>query len=181
MKPLYIIGAIVLVALIGAGGFYGGEVYARSQSQNTAADFTRLRGTDNGNEAAAGGPCGFVGRGNGGNRQSGGQSTGQNSQGGSQGGGQTGQGGGFGNFAQLGSCVARGTIKSIDGNTIQISTPVSVVTVTVGDKTVISKTDAGSLSDLKTGERVTVFSQESGDSPTASFVQLQNMTGGFGN
>jgi hypothetical protein len=174
MKALYIIGAIVLVVLVGAGGFYGGVVYAQSQTQNTAADFTRLRGTDSGNNAAAAGPCGFAGRAFGGNRQGGSQSGGQSGTPGSS------SGSGQGSLAQMGNCVARGTIKSINGNTVQISTPVSVVTVTVGDKTIISKTDTGSLSDLKTGERVTVFSQDSGDSPTASFVQLQNMPGGFG-
>lgn len=179
MKALYIIGAIVLAALIGAGGFYGGMVYAQSQNQNTAADFLRQRGGGNSGEAAAAGPCGFAGRAFSGNRQGSGQG---GSQGGTQNGTQGGtQGSGQSTFAQMGNCVARGTIKSISGNTVQISTPVSVVTVTVGDKTVINKTDTGSLSDLKTGDRVTVFSQETGDSPTASFVQLQNAPGGFGN
>lgn len=182
MKVLYIIGAIVLVVLVGAGGFYGGVVYAQSQTQNSAADFTRLRGTGSTTDNAAAGPCGFPQRAGGFNRQGGSQGggTGGNqsgTQGGTQGGGQ---GGGQSFFAQMGSCVARGTIKSVDGDTVQISTPVSVVTVKVGDKTIISKTDVGSLSDLKTGDRVTVFSLDSGDSPTASVVQLQNAPGGFG-
>jgi hypothetical protein len=175
VKALYIIGVIVLVVLVGAGGFYGGVVYAQSQSQNTTSDFARLRGTDNGSNGGAAGPCGFAGRAFSGNRQGGGQGSGQGS---AQGGGQ---GGTFGNFASMGNCVARGTIKAVSGNTVQISTPVSIVTVTIGDKTVISKTDTGSLSDLKTGDRVTVFSQQTGNSPTASFVQLQNGPGGFGN
>ena len=170
MKALYIIGAIVLVALVGAGGFYGGVVYAQSQTQNTASDFIRQRTTGNANDAAASGPCGFPQRTSTGTRQ-----------GGSQGGGQGGyQGGGQGNSAQIGNCVARGAIKSIDGNTVQISTPVSVVTVKVDNTTVISKTVVGSLSDLKTGDRVTVFSLQSGDSPTASMVQLQQVPGQSG-
>jgi hypothetical protein len=176
MKALYIVGAIVLVALVGAGGFYGGVVYAQSQTQNTAADFARLRGAGNGTEAAASGPCGFPQRTNGGTRQGSGQgSSGQVTSG--QG---SGQGGFQGNSQQLGNCVARGTIKSIDGSTIQISTPVSVVTVKVDGTTTITKTDTGTLSDLKTGDRVTVFSMQSGDSPTASMVQLQGMPGQTG-
>jgi hypothetical protein len=171
MKALYIIVAIVVVALVGAGGFYGGVVYAQSQSQNSAADFTRLRGAGNGTEAAASGPCGFPQRTGGSSRQGSGQgSSGQGS----------GQGGSQGNFQQLGNCVARGTIKSIDGNTVQISTPVSVVTVKVDNTTTITKTDTGTLSDLKAGDRVTVFSTQSGDSPTASMVQLQGMPGQTG-
>lgn len=179
MKVLYIVGAIVLLALVGAGGFYGGVTYAQSQSNNTAADFIRSRSSGGASQASAAGPCGFADRAFSGNRQ-GGQSS-QSGQGG-QGpqGGQTGQGGAQSFFQQIGNCVARGTIKSINGNTIEISTPVSVVTVTVGDQTVISKTDVGSLSDLKTGDRVTVFSKDSGNSPTASMVQLQNGPSTFG-
>jgi hypothetical protein len=176
MKALYSIGAIVLLVLVGAGGFYGGTIYARSQTQNTAADFLRQRSTGNSTDAAASGPCGFAGRVNGGNRQ-GGSSQGTGQGGSNQG---TGQGSGQSNFQQIGNCVARGTIKSIDGNTVQISTPVSVVTVKVDTTTVISKTDVGSLSDLKTGDRVTVFSTQSGDSPTASMVQLQGIPGQTG-
>jgi hypothetical protein len=166
MKALYIIVAIVVVAVVGAGGFYGGVVYAQSQTQNTAADFTRLRGAGNGTDAAASGPCGFPQRTGGSNRQASGQGGGQ---------------GGFqGTPQQFGTCVARGTVKSIDGSTIQISTPVSVVTVKVDGTTIVSKTVVGSPSDLKTGDRVTVYSTQSGDSPTASMVQLQGMPGQTG-
>jgi hypothetical protein len=151
MKVLYIIGAIVLLALVGGGGFYGGVVYAQSQSQNAAADFAARRA--GGNQQDAQGANG----GNSFNRQ-----------------------GGQGNFQQFGQLVARGQVKSVDGNTLQISTAQSVVTVKVDTKTAISKTDAGSLSDLKAGTRVTVFSRETGDSPTASFVQIQSLPGQAG-
>lgn len=183
MKVLYVLGALVLLALVGAGGFYGGVTYAQSQNNNTAADFIRSRSANGAQQASAAGPCGFGDRTFSGASQNGqtGQSgqNGQSGQGG-QGGqtgqrGQGGQGGAFGNFAQFGSCVARGTIKSVSGNTVEISTPVSVVTVTIGDQTIISKTDVGSLSDLKTGDRVTVFSKDTGTSPAATMVQLQQM------
>lgn len=203
MKIAYvIIGAVVLVGLAGAGGFFGGMTYAQSQAQNTASDFARQRaiqggqGNGTGGQNSAGGannPCGFGGfggfQGNGGTQgaqggstsgagqanQTGGQGSGEdnNAQGSGhrQGGGQF--GGQFGGFAALGNCVARGQIKSVDGGTVQISTADSVVTVKVSDSTVISKTDRGTISDLHVGDRVTVFSQETGDSPTASNIQLQ--------
>jgi hypothetical protein len=165
MKIVYVIGALVLVVLAAAGGFYGGVTYAQSQPNNAAADFARQRaaGTQQNGQGTAG-PCGFTVRAGQFNRQ-GGQ------------GGQNGQGGQGSQFAQLGECVARGPIKSVDPSTgtVQISTPVSVVTVKVDKSTVISKTDVGSLSDLKTGDTVTVFSRESGDSPTASAIQLQRV------
>lgn len=85
-----------------------------------------------------------------------------------------------GNFQQFGQLVARGQVKSVDGNTVQISTAQSVVTVKVDSQTTISKTDAGSLADLKPGDRVTVFSRDTGSSPTASFVQIQGMPGQVG-
>jgi Domain of unknown function (DUF5666) len=51
---------------------------------------------------------------------------------------------------------AAGQVKQIDGNTIQLSTAQSVVTVKVSDKTQIQKMASGSLSDVQTGERITV-------------------------
>lgn len=200
MKVAYlVIGAIVLAIVAGAGGFFGGITYAQAQAQNTVSTFARTRaiqnqdgngqGTSSGANAANN-PCGFPG----------GQAF-QSAQGGAQGGGQgngptgaqqgnangatvqDGQGrrqggqfgGGFGGFggAQLGSCVARGQIKSVNGDTVEISTAANVVTIKVNDATVISKTDRGTISDLKVGDRVTVFSKETGTSPTASGIQLQ--------
>jgi len=95
-----------------------------------------------------------------------------------QGGGFRGQGGPFGagalfGGAQMGNCVARGEIKSVNGDTVEVANGDLVVTIKVGDKTIISKTDRGTLADLKTGDRVTVFSTETGENPTASGIQLQ--------
>ncbi len=141
MKVMYIVAAIVLIVVAGVGGFYGGTVYAQSQSQNSTSAFLRQRGA------------------------------GQNGSG-----ANSGQRGGQAN-SQFGQFLARGQIKSVNGNTIQISTAQSVVTVTVDNQTVVSKTDAGSLSDLKPGDRVTVFSHDSGSSPVASAIQLQGPVG----
>jgi uncharacterized protein YneF (UPF0154 family) len=91
--------------------------------------------------------------------------------------GAGGQGGAFAQFGNFGNMVARGQIKTISGDSLQISTADKVVTVKVNDKTVISKTVQGILADLKEGDRVTVFSRESGDTPTASTIQLQGGPG----
>ncbi len=189
MKIAYIvIGAIVVAAVAAAGGFFGGMTYAQSQAQNSVADFARQRAIQNpqggqGAQGNANDPCGFGNFGRFQGSQGAGQSNPQSGQTnppsgaqGSQGGGFRGQGGGFfggfGGFAQMGSCVARGQVKSVNGDTVQISTADKVVTVKVNNNTIISKTDRGTIADLQPGDRVTVFSQETGDSPTASAIQL---------
>ncbi len=196
MKAVYVIIALVLIIVAGAGGFYGGMAYAQGQNTNTAGNsFIQSRAVNgqnggNGQTAAQLGPCGFPQRQGGQNAQggTGGQGTqggqggtgGQGAQGGNGGnfqGRQGGQGGNGANFAQFGNCVARGQIKSIDPSTgtMQVSTAVNVVTVKLASGTTqITKTDVGSISDLKPGDRVTVFSKDTGDSPTASEIQLQN-------
>lgn len=139
MKPLYLIVAAILIAVIvGAGGFYGGMVYAQSQAASQVAAFQQQRAAGQNPQGAPGGA---------------GQFRGANS--------------------QLGAPVANGQVKSVNGDTIEISTAQSVVTVKVNDSTVISKTDRGTVSDLQVGDRVTVFSKETGDTPTASGIQIQ--------
>ncbi len=158
MKVWYIIGVVVLVLLAGAGGFFGGTVYAQSQSQSAQSNFLRQR--------AAGGNGQFGQGGQGGAGQ-----FGQGRQGG--------QGGAGGQFAQFGQLLARGQIKSVsaDGQTVEISTAQSVVTVKVDSKTIINKTVSGTTSDLKPGDRVTVFAPANGDQSTASAIQIQGMQG----
>lgn len=193
MKIAYvIIGAIVVAGLAGAGGFFGGMTYAQGQAQNTVSNFARQRAIQQGNaQGTQGGanannannPCGFggqvfqfpqgAGQGNNAGGTGQGNSNGAPSAQGEQQGRRQG-GGAFGGFgAPLGNCVARGQIKSVSGNTVEISTADKVVTVKVNDATVITKTDRGTAADLQVGDRVTVFSQETGDSPTASGIQLQ--------
>lgn len=186
MKIAYVvIGAIVLAVVAGAGGFFGGMTYAQGQAQNTVSDFARQRAIQQGNGAQgatnannANNPCGFGGgqvfqlpQGSAQGNANGAPSGQTNQQGRRQGAGQGGAFGGFG--AQLGNCVARGQIKSVNGDTVEISTADKVVTVKVNDATMITKTDRGTIADLQVGDRVTVFSQETGDSPTASGIQLQ--------
>ena len=66
-----------------------------------------------------------------------------------------------------------GQVKQIDGNTIQLSTAQSVETVKVDDQTQIQKMGAGSLSDIQTGERITVQGARGSDGVmTAQSVQI---------
>ena len=177
---LYVIGVIVLVAIAAGGGFFAGTAYGQTQAQSAVTDFQRQRAVnDTGAQGQAGGPCGFGQFRQG--RQGGGQGA-ASGQSGQSGGGQGGQfGGQGGNFEQFGQCVARGQVKSIDlsTNTAQISTASSLVTVKLNDKTIVSKTDTGTVNDIKVGDRVLVFSRESGDNPTASAVQIQRTSAGF--
>lgn len=194
-KILYIVIGVVALVVFTAGGFYAGVTYAGSQPQAANSDFVRQRAVTQaqGQNGSAADPCGFgqdfrnrAQGTNGGNAQ-GGNAQGGNTQGGgtAQNGGTNAQGtgrqfggtfgGAFGgiNPAQLGDCVARGQIKSVNGSTIEISTAANVVSINVTDGTIISKTDRGSLADLKPGDRVTVFAPTGGDKTTASFIQLQ--------
>lgn len=189
MKIAYvIIGAVAIAALAAAGGFFGGMTYAQSQAQNAFTNFAQQRVLQNQTvpQGGANNPCGFDAQvfsspqgGAPGNLPSGAVPIDPNAVPGQQGnqqGRRQGQfGGAFGGFAgaQLGNCVARGQIKSVNGDTVEISTADSVVTVKVNDTTMITKTERGAISDLQVGDRVTVFSQETGTNPTASGIQLQ--------
>ncbi len=179
---ILIIGAVVVAVLAAAGGFIGGMAYAQSQAQASANAFLQQRAIQNGPNEQGGSaqnvaadPCGISGRNfRNNNTQAPGQPGQNNAQGGQRQGGQFGGpfGGNF-NPAQVGNCVARGEIKSVNGDTVEISTANSVVTVKVNDQTLISKTERGTVADLQPGDRVTVFSKETGDAPTASTIQLQ--------
>ena len=100
----------------------------------------------------------------------------RNRQGGAPGGqgaasGQTGQNGQGGQF---GRPAAFGTIKSVSGNTIQVTQQDgTTVTVTVDQQTTYQKTVSGSLSDLQPGERITVMSNQTGSNIVARDIQIR--------
>lgn len=184
-KILYIVAGVIALIVVGGGGFYAGMTYAQSQPQAANTNFIRQRAANqSNNQNGTTDPCGFP---------SGARQFGQNANGGTpaptgssgtpganpQGGRQGFFGGAFGNFdaQQLGECLARGQIKSVNGNTVEISTANQVVTIQVSDQTVISKTDRGSVADLQPGDRVTVFAPQSGDKNKAGFIQLQRAQG----
>jgi hypothetical protein len=76
---------------------------------------------------------------------------------------------------------ASGQVKQIDGSTIQLSTAQAVVTVKVNDQTQIQKMGAGSLSDIQTGERITVQGTRGSDGVmTAQSVQIGGRLPGGG-
>jgi hypothetical protein len=92
-----------------------------------------------------------------------------NGQGGAAFGGQGGTGGRQFNPNNF----ASGQVKQIDGNTIQLSTAQAVVTVKLSDQTQIQKMGAGTLSDITTGERITVQGTRGSDGVmTAQSVQI---------
>jgi hypothetical protein len=87
-----------------------------------------------------------------------------------------GGGGGGGNGGGAG-----GQIKSINGNTIVLSTAQSEVTVIVSDSTQVMKLTAGTLSDLKVGDRIAVRgTRDASGNIAATVIQPQGNRGGGG-
>lgn len=90
-------------------------------------------------------------------------------------GGQGGQGGqqGQGNLAG-GRPVATGTVKSVEGNTVQVTEQNgNTVAVTVSGQTSIQKTVNGTTADLTPGTRITVMGSQNGANVTASVIQIR--------
>ncbi len=72
-----------------------------------------------------------------------------------------------------------GQVKSVNGNTIELSTRDSVIKVTVNDTTQITKLCAGTLDDVKTGERLVVQGDsDAGGTVTARSIQIAPDRGG---
>jgi hypothetical protein len=94
-----------------------------------------------------------------------------NSRGGNGNGGNGGgPGGGFAGGAGGG---VFGTVKSISGNTLQISTPQNVTTVNLSDATTVMKTITGTVSDITVGETITVRGQrDSSGNVAAETIQV---------
>lgn len=92
--------------------------------------------------------------------------------------------GGFGGAAGggAGGGFTAGTIASIDGGTITLTlTDGSKVKVTTGTSTTVTKSAAGKVSDLATGETVTVRgTKDSNGNVTATSVSEGALPGGFG-
>jgi hypothetical protein len=86
-------------------------------------------------------------------------------------GGQFGGGRGFGGGAQ-------GQVKSIEGNTLTLSTAQNVTTVTLSDSTTILKSVAGTIADLKVGDQVRVSGQtDSSGAITANSITVMGPAG----
>lgn len=90
--------------------------------------------------------------------------------GGANGGGGFGRGGGgFGGLFGPGS--VNGTVTSVSGSTLTLATRAGAVTVTLPSSAAISKTAAGSVKDLGTGQRVVVSTtQDANGKRTATSI-----------
>ncbi len=136
-KGLIIVGGVVLVLVVGGGAFYGGIIFERSRESDVQGRFFAERGGFPGDFGGfgQGGPGGF--------QQSREHDDGQ---------------GAFQGRTGF-SPGAAGTVKSIEGNTLLLSTARDVTTVILTDQTVISLFVEGGLEDLTPEQRVTVVGQ----------------------
>ena len=94
--------------------------------------------------------------------------------------GTTGQSGAQGQrAAQFGRLAAAGTVKSVQGNKIEVTTQNgNVVTVTVDQQTQFIKTVVGLVSDLQPGTRIQVMSDQTGSAVNARLITIQAAGGG---
>jgi len=94
------------------------------------------------------------------------------------GGGQTGQNSITGQFGQFGAGrqglnAVVGQVKSMDGKIIEVSTRDNVTKVSVDDKTQVTKMCAGTLEEIKPGERIIVQGDGgTGGTVTARSIQI---------
>ncbi len=87
-------------------------------------------------------------------------------------GGQTGQGGQGAQSARR--PIAFGTVKSVQGNTIQITAQDgTVTTVTTDSKTIVEKTVTGAMADVQVGQRITVMGSQTGGDLVATQISIQ--------
>ncbi len=78
-----------------------------------------------------------------------------------------------GQRGQAGRVAAAGTVKSVQGNKIEVSTRNGVVTVTVDSQTQILKTVTTTLADIQPNQNITVMSDQTGSSVTARVVMIR--------
>jgi hypothetical protein len=146
-RLLIVLGAVLVVLLVAGGSFYGGMAFQRSRQASVQEQFFAQRGFGPGGQAPLSGtPEGGFGSfafGNGA-------------------GGAGGEGRG-----------ASGSIESLDGNTLTLSTPQGNTTVLLTDQTVINQVVRGSPSDLQTGERITAIGErDASGTLTATTIQI---------
>jgi Domain of unknown function (DUF5666) len=76
---------------------------------------------------------------------------------------------------------ASGQVKSISGDTVQLSTATDVLTVKLSSQTQIQKQATGAVSDIQPGERLTIQGTRAADGTfTAETVQIGRSGGGPG-
>ena len=135
-KWVWIIGAVVLMAAVAAGSFWGGMTYQSNKADQARANFETMRGP-----FAGGQPPSFAQ--------------------GTQGGGNLGDGTQAGQAFRGAGII--GQIKEIDGDTLTISTAQDVTTVNLSDATQIIKSVQTEISELQPGMRIMVAGQPDED------------------
>jgi hypothetical protein len=152
-KFVLAIGSLVILLAVAGGAFYGGMLFQQQQTANARVAFFNGRGgTPQPGGDTGGGGGGFFGGGGGG------------------GGGGAGGGGRGGTFGQ---------IKSIDGNTITLSSPQREVKVDITNTTIVRKVVDGTRADLTVGETITVRgTTDTSGNVTADNIQVGGLGGG---
>jgi hypothetical protein len=149
-KALIIIGTVLVVCLVGAAGFWGGMKYQENQVDQARANFERERPAMSGVDF-----------------QEGGNLPQSDSQQNPQAPGFMVRGGGI-----------NGQVKSIDDNTLTISTAEDVTTVNLSDDTRIQQTLSVPVSELQPGMRVMVIGQKDEDG-NVDAIQIMILDGDF--
>jgi hypothetical protein len=143
-NALVIIGVLVLVVAAGVGGFFAGNSFGPNAQAQNIQREFFSQRFGNGGQGGA-----------------------QFAQG-----GQAGQGG---QGTQAGRRpIAFGTVKSVQGNTIQIAAQDgTVTTVTTDSKTIVEKTVTGAVADVQAGQRITVMGSQTGTDLMATQIAIQ--------
>jgi hypothetical protein len=145
-KLAVVLGAVLVVLLVGGGSFYGGMVFEHSRQTNLQAQFFAGRGFSESGQLPFAGtpPAGF---GLPGNPNAAGQ-------------------GGLGRGAS-------GTVESLEGDTLTLSTAQDQTTVLLTDQTVINRFVAVERGDLQPGAQVTVLGERDDSGRiTATTIQI---------
>jgi hypothetical protein len=136
MKKIWIVvGVVVLVVAVGGGAFWAGMSYGKSQARQDITGLMQQRFGAGGGQFPEGGQF--------------------------PGGGQFPQGG-QGDTTQFGGGV-RGTIESVEGDTLVINTGEGTIKVKTTDTTMIEKNMSVGVGDLEVGEMVVVSGPQNED------------------
>jgi hypothetical protein len=144
-----IIGAVVIAAVFAVGGFYGGMTYAQNQVTQVREQFFRERGGAPGNGQFPGGQMPAAM-------------------------GTVFPGGASGFFGGN----TTGEIKSIDGDTLTVTTLRNEVKATLSEATKIEKSQPGAASDLQIGQQVYIVGERDANG-NISAAQIVIMPAGF--
>lgn len=143
-KWVLVIGAVVIVLAVGAGAFYGGTVFERTRQANLQAQFFAERGGMPGGAMPSGG---FTGGFPSGQIPSGAQPR---------------------MFRG-----ASGTVSTLDGDTLVLTTDQETTTVLLTEETIVERTVEATRSDLQAGQSVTVMGERDDQGRlTATTIQI---------